>query len=125
MHKILIVDDTQGIREMLSKQLRKFNYEILEAESGYDALKVLREKDVDLVLLDQTMPDMDGLETFEEIKKEILFDVPVIMTTAHGSLNLAVTFMKLGGVDFVEKPIDMDALVIKIRQALKQRNSKI
>ncbi len=121
MYKILIIDDTHGIRKMLSRHLRRFDYETLEAESGRDALKALREKEVDLILLDQMMPEMDGLETFENIKKEILFSIPVIMITAHGSLNLAVTFMKAGGVDFIEKPIDIDVLVIKIRQALKQK----
>lgn len=118
MAKILIVDDTEGIRKMLIRQLTKFEYEVVGAEGGNEALKLLRSKKVDLILLDQMMPEMDGLETYERIKTDVADCLPVIMITAHGSLNLAVTFLKKGGADFLEKPIDIEVLDFKIKQAL-------
>ena len=119
MQKILIVDDTESVRNMLSRHLVKLKYEVISVDGGKAALEFLQDNLVDLVLLDQMMPEMDGMETFVRIKKDISPYLPVIMITAHGSLHLAVTFMKVGGADFVQKPIEIDMLTLKIEQVIK------
>ncbi len=119
MTKVLIVDDNAGIRRMLTRQLRKLNYEVFSVEGGQEAIDMLSSESVDIVLLDQMMPQMTGIETFEIIKEKISGNLPVIMITAQHSLELAVEFMKRGGSDFIEKPIDMGVLEAKIKQVLK------
>jgi DNA-binding response OmpR family regulator len=118
--RILLVDDDETNRLILSKQLLKLGFEVIVAENGGLGIDLLRKEKVDLVLLDQMMPDMNGLETFETIKKNFFMDrPPVIMMTAQDSASLAVTFMKSGGADFITKPVDVKALLVKILEALK------
>ncbi len=112
--KILVVDDDEGIREMLILRLQKIGHRVVVAGSGSQALDVLADEKVDLVLLDQMMPQMDGLETFEGLKKKITSPPPVIMMTAHSSLNLALAFMKAGGTDFIQKPLDIEVLDVTL-----------
>lgn len=119
--KILVIDDQLSIQRMLVRQLQKFGHRALVAESGREGIEVLKNEQVDLVLLDQMMPKMDGMETFEKIKK-ISSQLPVIMITAHSSVSLAVEFMKVGGNDFVEKPIGFEILEVKIQMALEKAN---
>lgn len=119
MQKILIVDDTESVRKMLTRHLVKLKYEVISVEGGNAALDFLKDNMVDLVLLDQMMPEMDGMETFVRIKRDVSPCLPAIMITAHGSLHLAVTFMKVGGADFVQKPIEIDMLTLKIEQVIK------
>ena len=121
MKKILIVDDDRTIRQTILRHLQKFNYEVTAVESGMAAIDVLKGGNIDLVLLDQMMPKMDGIETFRQIIKKISNYPPVIMFTAYGSMELAVAFMKDGGSDFIEKPVDFDILNIKIIQAINAR----
>lgn len=114
--KLLIVDDHPNIRSMLKRRLEKFDYDIIFAENAKDAYFLLNTTQVDIVLLDYMMPDMSGFDFFldyNELKK-----IPAIMMTAHASLNLAIEFIKHGGSDFVEKPIDIDVLHIKLQRAL-------
>ncbi len=117
--KILVVDDDEGIREMLILRLQKIGHRVVVAGGGSQALDLLAGEKIDLVLIDQMMPEMDGLETFEGLKKKITSPPPVIMMTAHSSLNLALAFMKAGGTDFIQKPLDIEVLDVKIRQALR------
>ncbi|KAA3619332.1 MAG: response regulator [Calditrichaeota bacterium] len=117
--RLLIVDDETRIRHMLAKRLEPKSYTVVEAESGQQAIKIIQSQAIDLVLLDQNMPEMDGLTTFEKIKNLTEPTVPVIMLTAHGSIKLVLTFLKAGGTDFEEKPIDFDILHIKIERALR------
>lgn len=119
MIKILAVDDEEGIRKMISRRLGKISYEVKTVGTGYEALKILDKENFDLILLDHMMPEMDGMTTFEKIRN-MLPSLPAIMITAHGSLHLAMEFMKAGGSDFVEKPIDFDILNIKIQKALEK-----
>lgn len=118
MTRILVVDDNQGIRRMLARKLEKLGYQVTPAERGQQALDLLHAEPVDLVLLDQMMPDMDGLTTVKKIRLSQAH-LPIIMITAHSSVELAVTFIKAGGTDFIEKPVDFDMLELKIRQALE------
>ncbi len=117
--KIMAIDDEPGILRMLGRHFKKLNYEVALAESGARALELLATEKMDLLILDQAMPEMDGMETFAQIKKRFANPPPVIMATAHGSLHLAVEFMKAGGSDFVQKPLDMEILVIKIERAVR------
>lgn len=121
--KILVIDDQTNMQKMLARQLRKVGHRILVAESGRKGIEVLKTEPVDLVLLDLMMPKMDGMEIFGKIKK-ISSHLPVIMMTAHSSITLAVEFMKAGGHDFLEKPIDFEILCVKIQQVLEKANFK-
>lgn len=119
--KILVIDDQISIQRMLVRQLQKVGHLVLVAESGREGIEILKNEQVDLVLLDQMMPKMDGMETYGKIKK-ISANLPVIMITAHSSVSLVVEFMKVGGNDFVEKPIGFEILEVKIQMALGKVN---
>ncbi len=119
MSTILIVDDNKNNRLLFRHKLKKWNYNVIESISGKEAIEVLQSEAIDLVLLDQMMPEMDGLETFAGIKEKIVTPPPVIMTTAYSNLHLAVEFLKSGGADFIQKPVDIDVLYLKIQRALE------
>jgi len=82
---------------MLNLRLQKLSFDVLLAESGKQALSILKSKPVDLILLDQSMPEMDGLETFEKLKTTTNYQLPVIMLSAHGTIKLVMFFLKAGG----------------------------
>ena len=119
MYRILLVDDDDHIRRMLVRHLRK-DYVITEARNGEQALTFLTgaESPFDLILLDQMMPEMDGLETLISIRERHLY-LPVIMLTAHESITLVVEFMRAGGTDFIQKPlVDIDVIKLRMRRAI-------
>lgn len=120
MKSILVVDDDRTIRNLLKNRLEKVGFHVYTADAGQVALHMLKTTAIDLILLDQIMPDMDGLETFEKIKKEIPSPPPVIMATALDSTDLAVESMKIGLADFVVKPMDINLLKMKIEHTLKK-----
>ncbi len=123
--KIMAIDDEPGILRMLGRHFKKLNYKVALAESGARALELLATERMDLLILDQAMPEMDGMETFAQIKKRFANPPPVIMATTHGSLHLAVEFMKSGGGDFVQKPLDMEILVLKIERAVRNAEAEV
>src|SRR5689334_15613400 len=116
--RILIVDDEHLIRWSLEQNLKKQNYDVLTAGNGEDALKLVREEQPDLVLLDIQMPGISGLEVLEKVK-EIDEDIIVIMVTAQGGLETAVTAMRMGAYDYINKPFNLDEMAIVIRKALE------
>ena len=117
--KILVVDDEELIRWSFQKELSKHGYEILTAESGEDAVEVLKENLPDLVLMDVKMPGMDGLETLKEMQK-IKDDVLAIMMTSAATVENAVKAMKVRSVvDYLCKPVDMEEMEIIIEKALE------
>jgi len=118
--RILIVDDEESIRSSLSKLLDYQGYEAIQAEDGFEALALLEQKPADLVLLDIKMPRMDGLEVLQKIRQNDA-DLPVVMISAHGTIETAVEATKLGAFDFLEKPWDQERLLVIIRNALKQQ----
>ena len=118
--KILIADDEPNMIWALKKALVKEDYEIISAENGLEAVENLKEEP-DLVILDFKMPKMDGLEALKKIK-EINNKVPVIMITAHGSADNAVEAMKLGALDYISKPFDIDELKVIIKKALEYKS---
>ncbi len=120
MSALLVVDDDKTTRRILISRLTKRGHDVKAAESGRQALDMFDAESFDLVLLDQGMPEMDGVETMEHIReKKKPFLPPVIMMTAYSTLQLAVAFMQAGGTDYVEKPVDFDVLSIKIERAIE------
>lgn len=114
---ILITDDEKSIRNALSEILEFEDYNVLEAENGEQALDVIKNNTVDLVMLDIKMKGMDGIEVLEKIK-EMKPELPVIMISGHGSIKIAVEATKMGAFDFLEKPPDLNRLLISIRNGL-------
>jgi two-component system, NtrC family, response regulator AtoC len=116
--RILVVDDEHLIRWSLEQNLRKQGYDLLTAGTGEDALKVVREEQPDLVLLDIQLPGISGLEVLEKIK-EFDEETIVIMVTAQGGLEIAVNAMRMGAYDYINKPFNLDEMAIVIRKALE------
>lgn len=119
MRKILVIDDEQNIRKMLTRVLSPEGFIVKEANNGLEALKRLQEENYSLVLLDLKMPGLNGIETLKEIRENDL-NLPVIMMSAYGSIPEAVEAMKLGALDYLIKPFDIEELKIIIKRAIKQ-----
>jgi DNA-binding NtrC family response regulator len=117
---ILIVDDDRDMCEMLDGDLRRRGYATAWAVAADEALQKLQGGDFDLVLTDLNMPGMSGVELCRHIAGNRP-DIPVIVLTAFGSLDTAVSAIRAGAYDFVEKPVDLDLLVIVLERALKHR----
>ena len=119
MPQILIVDDEKNILEAF-KFLLQDKYKVLTSDSGKEALKIIDEIEVDIVLLDIMMPDMDGLEVLEKIKEKDP-SIEVVMITATKTVTTAVKAMKLGAVDYLVKPVDNDDILLSIERIVKKR----
>jgi two-component system response regulator AtoC len=115
---ILLVDDQDTIRFFLEKTLTQEGYETVTAKTGAEAIEKARQVMPDLVLLDLKLPDMDGLEVLQKIK-EIFPEICIVMITAFGDIETAVSAMKAGAYDFVSKPINLDQLLMAIRKGLE------
>jgi len=113
---ILVVDDDPVIRRMLEKRLEKEGYEVLIAEDGYQARKIIPQQHIDVVLTDLMMPgSIGGIEVLE-IAKSISPNIEVILITAHSSVDTAVEAMKKGAADYLEKPINFDELFLRLEK---------
>jgi len=117
---ILIVDDEEGIRESLSGILEDEGYDILTADSGEEAVRILRETSPDLIFLDIWLTGIDGIKTLQEIKA-MKSDVPVIMISGHGSIELAVKATQTGAYDFLEKPLSLERVLLVSKRAIEKR----
>ncbi len=118
MDTILIVDDEKNYLVVLEALLGPEGYEILTAGTGREALHHIRESDVDLVITDMKMPGISGMELLEEAKK-IKPDLPVIMMTAYGTIEMAVEAMKKQAFDYITKPFQNEELKLTVRKALE------
>jgi two-component system, NtrC family, nitrogen regulation response regulator NtrX len=116
MSKILVVDDEKSIRNTLRDILGYEKYEVGDADSGITALEMLKQAEFDVILLDIKMPQMDGLEVLDHILQE--YDTPVIMISGHGTIETAVEAIKKGAFDYIAKPLDLNRLLVTIRNAL-------
>ncbi len=119
--KILIVDDEKNMRMVLDRALSGEGYEVSEAASGKEALEKLTDVMPDLVVLDQKMPEMDGLAVLKRVKK-LLPQLPVVMLTGHGNVESAVEAIKAGATEYLTKPFDLDELKLVISKALGVRD---
>ena len=116
MSKVLVVDDEKSIRNTLRDILTYEKYEVSDAESGVTALEVLKLAEFDVILLDIKMPQMDGMEVLDLILAN--YDTPVIMISGHGTIETAVEAIKKGAFDYIAKPLDLNRLLVTIRNAL-------
>ena len=122
-NKILVVDDEHLIRWSLDQNLKKQGYEVVTAGSGEDALRLVREEQPDLVLLDIQLPGISGIDVLEKIKDHD-DDIVVIMVTANSGLEHAVNAMRHGAYDYVSKPFNLDELSIIVKKALETSDLK-
>ena len=114
--KVLIVDDEQDFLDALSERMRARDMEVTTSTSAADALKKAEKGSYDAIVLDLMMPEMDGLEALQEIKKNNP-DLQVILLTGHATVEKGIEAMKLGATDFLEKPADLKTLTEKIKNA--------
>ena len=117
---ILLAEDKVSMAEMLGQALEGEGYGVMVAHTGAQAIKMIRENKIDLVLTDMKMPRKSGMEVLQSAREESPA-IPVILMTAFGSIELAVEAMRFGAYDFVTKPFDMDHLLVKISQALESQ----
>jgi DNA-binding response OmpR family regulator len=125
---ILIVDDEESIRFFLSEELAQAGYTVLTAAGGEEALRLLGQTPIDLVLLDLKMGGLSGLQVMEKIKQGYPHaSVPpvVIMLTAHASLDSAVSAMRQGGFDYLKKPCRPEELLASVEKGLAQRREAL
>ena len=116
MEKILVIDDERAIRSTLRDILEYEKYHIDEAENGKQAIKMAQETEYDVILCDIKMQQMDGLEVLEHL--QTFSSAPVIMISGHGNIDTAVESIKKGAFDYIEKPLDLNRLLITLRHAL-------
>jgi len=116
--RILVVDDEHLIRWTLEQHLSKEGYEVHTAEDGESALDMIKEISPQVVLLDNQLPGMMGIEVLEKIK-DIDKSIVVIMITAHGMLDTAVKAMKMGAYDYISKPFNLDEITLTIKKSLE------
>jgi two-component system response regulator AtoC len=121
--KVLIVDDEKLVRWSLSQKIQEWNFDVAEAENGETALLSAEDEAPDLVMLDVKLPDGKGTDVLKELKKRHP-DMPVIMMTAFGVIDDAVTAMRRGAYDFITKPIDDSKLQNTLRNALEAASLK-
>jgi DNA-binding NtrC family response regulator len=119
MPKILVIDDERSIRNTLKDVLEYEKYEVDLAEEGTAGIELFSQQQYDTVLCDIKMAKMDGIEVLQKLQ-EISSDVPVIMISGHGNIDTAVDAIKKGAFDFLEKPLDLNRLLITIRNALER-----
>jgi DNA-binding response OmpR family regulator len=113
---ILLIDDEKQFVVTMAKRLRKRGFLVTEAGGGLEGLRILEGGPVDVVVLDVGMPDMDGIQVLREIKMRFP-QVQVLMLTGHADMEVAISGMAMGAFDYLMKPVELDVLVGKIREA--------
>ena len=113
---VLLVDDEEDFVEALSARMEARGLRVEAAKDGYEALEKARVQQFDAIIMDLAMPGMDGVETLRALRVDQP-ELQVIFLTGHGTLETGVEAMKLGAMDFLEKPTDVNLLVQKVREA--------
>jgi len=121
MANILVIDDEKGIRNTLKDILEYESHHVTLAEDGPSGLELYTQNTYDAVLCDIKMPKMDGIEVLEKIA-EINSEIPVIMISGHGNIDTAVDAIKKGAYDFIEKPLDLNRLLVTIKNAIERKS---
>lgn len=119
--RVLIIDDIEANRQALADTLHYVGYETDMAKSGPEGIEMFQKNRYDAVLCDIKMPQMDGLEVLERLQ-DINSDIPVIMITAHGAIDTAVEAIKKGAYDYLEKPPDLNRLLVTVKNACERKN---
>ena len=119
MNRIIIVDDEENIRVMLKRVLSDRQYEIDEAANGREALQKIKPGKYSIILLDLRMPEVNGIEVIEKLKEQDV-DTPVVMMSAYGTVPEAVEAIKLGALDYLVKPFDLDELKLTLERIIRQ-----
>jgi two-component system, NtrC family, nitrogen regulation response regulator NtrX len=120
MSKILVIDDERSIRNTLREILEYEKFEVDDAADGIEGLKMINSGKYDAILCDIKMPRMDGIEVLDQVLK--ISDTPVIMISGHGTIDTAVEAIKKGAYDYISKPLDLNRLLVSIRNALERKN---
>ena len=123
MIKIAMIEDDLELAEVLSLYLKQFNIEVTNFEEPFLALSSLKLQKFDLIILDLTLPGMDGLDVCKEIVEK--FDIPIIISSARSDITDKVTALKLGADDYLPKPYDPRELEVRIRTILRRFNKSI
>lgn len=121
MSKILVIDDEKSIRRALREILEFEEFEVEEAENGKEGLEKAKNEAFDMIFCDIKMPQMDGMEVLDALSKAEI-ETPVIMISGHGSIETAVDAIKKGAFDFIEKPLDLNRILVTIRNAKDRVN---
>lgn len=121
--QILVVDDEENIREVLSNYLQGMNYNVQTAEDGQEALTKYKKGEYDLIISDLLMPNIDGLELLKRIR-EIDREVIFLMITGYPSIETAVDAIKKGAYDYITKPFHMEDVRLRIERAFEKRTLK-
>ena len=121
MAKILVIDDQQSIRKTLREILEYERFEVDEAEDGIKGMELFQKQNYDIILCDIKMPKMDGIEYLEKVMITGI-DVPVVMISGHGNIDTAVEAIKKGAYDYIAKPIDLNRLLVTIRNAMEKKS---
>ncbi len=122
-HKILVIDDEEKMCWALERALSQEGYQVVTATRGLQGIELAKKTEPSLVILDLKMPDIGGIEVLKQIK-EINSNLPVIMITAHGSIDTAIEAMKIGATDYITKPFKLEEIKLQITKALHLSNSE-
>jgi len=116
--KILIVDDEKGILDTIGGILEDEGYDVFLIDDAETALEILEKEEIDLIFLDVWLPKISGIEAIKIIKEKDS-DIPIIMISGHGNVEIAVEAIKLGAYDFLEKPLSMERVILTTERALQ------
>jgi len=120
---IMLVDDETPFVDTMTKRLNRRDLQVAPAYSGKEALEKLKHfPEIEVVILDVKMPEMDGIETLREIKRNFPL-TEVIMLTGHATVETGIEGMKLGAFDYLMKPCDIDNLILKVKEAAAKKRS--
>jgi two-component system nitrogen regulation response regulator NtrX len=123
-HVVLVVDDEEGIRESLSGIFEDEGFDVQATGSGEKAIELMMEQSPDIIFLDIWLPGIDGIKTLEKIKA-LQPDLPVIMISGHGNIELAVKATRMGAYDFLEKPLSLERVLLVAKRALERHTLEV
>ncbi len=125
MDKILVIDDERVIRNTLKEALEYEGYSVDTAANGAEGLDMVRKNKYGLVICDIKMEGMDGLEFLEKVTADDNLTFPVIMISGHGRVQTAVECVKMGAFDFIEKPLDLNVILMRVRNAMEKKEGVV
>ena len=122
-HTILVIDDEKPIQSLLKKYFSREGFEVQTEDNGFNGIERLKQESFDAIICDVKLPDLDGVDVLNEIRK-INADVEVIMATGMGSFEVALKSIHAGAFDFIGKPFNLDEMLLTVKKAIKSYESK-